>query len=99
MRVRFAAVARQELVEVGDYIAIDNRSAARRYVAGLKTHCEALRHFPRRFTACPEFGSGLHRTRYRSHDIYYSVQGEIVLVERIVHAMRDTSTLSFKRRE
>ena len=99
MRVRFAAIARQEIVEIGDYIATDNRSAARRYVAGLKAHCEALRHFPKRFTVCPELGDSLHRTRYRSHDIYYSVDGEIVLIERIVHAMRDTSKLSFSRRE
>ncbi len=97
MRVRFAAVARQELIETGDYIATDNRSAARHYVSGLKAHCEGLRHFPKRFTACPEFGKGLHRTRYRSHDIYYSVDGEIVLIERIVHVMRDVSKAMFKR--
>ena len=99
MRVRFAAIARQEFVEISDYIATENRSATRRYIAGLKAHCEALRHFPKRFTACPEFGSGLRRTRYRSHDFYYSVEGEIVLIERIVHAMRDTSNLSFTWRE
>jgi toxin ParE1/3/4 len=97
VRVRFAAIARQELVEVGDYIATENRPAARRYVAGLKAHCEGLRRFPKRFVACPEFGSGLRRTRYRSHDIYYSVGSEIVLIERIVHAMQDTADLSFAK--
>lgn len=98
MKVRFAAIARQELAEIGDHIAMDNRSAARRYVRAVTDHCASLSRFPNRYPAYPEFGTGVRKTHYRSHDIYYSVGPSTVLIERIVHSLRDASDLSFPDR-
>jgi toxin ParE1/3/4 len=95
VKVRFSAVAREDLVEIGDHIAEDNRSAARRYVAGLKARCAALKHFPHRHPEATDVFKGLRRAVFRSHEIYYSMDLDagLVLIERIVHSMRDASQM------
>ena len=97
MKVRLSAVARHDLFEIGDYIASDNRPAARRYVAGLKARCQALAKFPKQCPACSELGANIRRGSFRSHDIYYSISDGVVIIERIIHSMRDNQQITFPR--
>jgi plasmid stabilization system protein ParE len=97
VRLRFSALARQDLIEIGDYIANDNRAAARKYVAGLRACCAALARFPKQYPACPDYGENLRRGAFRSHDIYYSIVEDMIVIERIIHSMRDARQITFPK--
>ena len=57
MEIELTAQAEADLVEIGDFIAKDNPSAAERYIRRLRDRIEVLREFP-------EAG---HRIRKRSN--------------------------------
>ena len=48
MEIELTAQAEADLVEIGDFIAKDNPSAAERYIRRLRDRIEVLREFPKR---------------------------------------------------
>ena len=87
MEIELTAQAEADLVEIGDFIAKDNPSAAERYVRRLRDRIAALREFP-------EAG---HRIKKRSNVralvecpiiIVYTVKRDRIQVLRFWHGAR-----------
>jgi toxin ParE1/3/4 len=93
MRVIFAPSARNDLLEIGDYIAADNPSAAKRLVAELKERADRLKAAPRSGRPRPELQAGLRSIAFHSYVIFYRIQDTTVRIERILHGARDVDTM------
>lgn len=97
--VVFTPLARQDLVETGDYIArqLCNRTAARNLMRRIQAAVQMLEQFPSSGT--PLEVSGVH-ILYRylicgNHMIFYHISGETVWIDRILYGRRDYLTILF----
>ena len=86
MRVRFTRSARQDLAEIGNWIAADNPKAAARMVDRLISAGEGLSKLPLRFPATSP--RALRKRVVGDYIIFYRVL-ETVEVVRILHTARD----------
>ena len=59
------------------------------YVAGLEASCTLLVSYPRIGSASFEIKAGLRRYRYQSHYIFYTEQGDHLLIEDLIHVRRN----------
>jgi toxin ParE1/3/4 len=90
MRVRFAAAARKDLRKIADYIGADSPNRALSFVDEMQDACLALTDAPLRFGFLEGFeAAGLRRRPFGSYLIIYSVDGETLLVRRVLHAAQD----------
>ncbi|MDP2648280.1 MAG: type II toxin-antitoxin system RelE/ParE family toxin [bacterium] len=92
MRVRFSALALNDLEEIADYIGRDNTEAARRVVNGIEEACFSLGEFP-------ELGVKSEVPRVRKllvHGLPYKIIYEtaktkgVVVILRVYHDARDS---------
>jgi toxin ParE1/3/4 len=93
LEIELTAQAEADLVEIGDFIAKDNPSAAERYIRRLRDRIEVLREFP-------EAG---HRIRKRSNVralverpiiIVYALKADRIEVLRFWHGARGKPKIS-----
>ncbi|MBX3529837.1 MAG: type II toxin-antitoxin system RelE/ParE family toxin [Rhizobiaceae bacterium] len=89
MRIIFAPSARGDLREIGDYIAADNRPAAKRMVAALQERARRLVDAPRLGKLRPDLQPGLRSIPFRNYVILYRVEDAAIRIERIIHGARD----------
>ncbi len=89
MRIIFAPAARIDLVEIGDYIALDNRAAAKRMVAALRERAMRLRDAPRSGRSRSELQAGLRSVAHGPYVIFYRVEDAAIRIQRIIHGARD----------
>ena len=88
-RLQFAALARDDLLDIARYIARDNPNRARSFVAELREQCVVLAQNPGMGVAKPEYAEGLHMFPHGRYLIFFSAtvtQG--VLIERVLHSAR-----------
>lgn len=84
--------ARDDLSEIDSHGAAEfGKHAADRYARGLRRAFDQLARFPHSAPARPDFGEGIRCRAYRSHLILHLVEGNSVLVVRILHHSRDVS--------
>jgi len=96
MRVRFAAKARKDIQDIGDYIARDSRRVARRVVSEIETFCVSLDQSPERYAIFESRAErGVRRAPVGSYVLFYRIDADGVLVLRIIHAARDIETVAF----
>ncbi len=89
MRLELSAEADDDLDDIVRYsIRAHGVEQARTYVAGLRERMNALTQQPdgKRIEG---LDPSLLRTKFRSHFIFFRVQGDAVLVSRILHERRD----------
>lgn len=96
MKLLLSGQAKEDLIDLWEYIAVHDEVAADRYVehiferAGeLHLHAELGR--PR-----PELYSGLRSLLCRNHLIFYRVRSEAVEVLRILHGSMDLPNQDYK---
>ena len=58
------------------------------YVAGFEASFNLLVSYPRIGVASFEIKAGLRRYRHQSHYIFYSEQGDTLLIEELIHVRR-----------
>ena len=86
-RVRLAARATSDLIEIGTYVAADNPAAALRLIDDLSEKAELLAHFP-------ELGRrDDSRPGRRLYVIIYREEPGGVFILRVVHGRRDRGRL------
>jgi plasmid stabilization system protein ParE len=92
MRLRYRRSAIDDLGEIRDYIARDNPTAAKRFLARLRARCRLLSEQPHIGRERPESDRACVACRLRttSSSIDWSMTVEIVSV---VHDSRDVDTL------
>jgi toxin ParE1/3/4 len=89
MSVGFSPRSRQDLLEIGDYIARDSRLNARRFVAQLIEQCRRIGQSPLGYVARDDLAPGLRMAALGRYVIFFSVTDEAVRIERVLHGARN----------
>lgn len=63
--------------------------AAEAYAVSLSSRLDRLASYPQLGMAHPELKPGLRSIPHGSHRIFYSVEGEVLTIRRILHKSRD----------
>lgn len=97
MIVRFASDARQDLIDIGDYVAADSPRQALRLVLALREKALDLRIMAERFPAVGLVGDErIRRRAFGRYSIFYYVNSEKeVVIARILHSARDHERILF----
>ncbi|MFC5344942.1 type II toxin-antitoxin system RelE/ParE family toxin [Brevundimonas staleyi] len=97
MKVELSAEALTDIQGIADFIARDSRRAAFDYVERIEQRCRALRRMPQRFPIAFRLDPPVRQRTLGRHYIFYSVQPDHVLIERVLEASRDISAAMFRR--
>lgn len=89
----YSGRAAADLESILRYIASDNPSAARRWVAALEARCESLCTFPEMGVERPDIAQGLRIFPFRRSIIAYRVVPGRVRIVRVLHGGQDYSAL------
>lgn len=94
MEVILSARARQDIQDIGDFIAADSPRRAITFVLELQRSCLELAGYPLRFSTIDWFGAGEHRRRvYGNYLIIYRVDADVLRVVRVISASVDIKVL------
>ncbi len=92
-RIRFARLAREDLLDIWCNIAARDLSAADRAYDRIEASCTVLADHPRIGPARPDIGAGARVLVIAPWLVLYRVVGEGVQVVRIVDGVRDLTRL------
>ena len=88
MRVEITAEAESDLI--ARYIAKDDPRAAAKFVRELRSACEGLSTFAKRFPVVLRYESlGIRRRACGSYLIFYRIEAKRVVVIHVLHGARD----------
>ena len=87
--VAFSPRARQDLLDIGDYIAKDSRANARRFVAKLTEQCGRIGHGPMGYVGREDLAPGLRMAALDRYVIFFRVVDGVVRIERVLHGARN----------
>lgn len=87
--VTFSPRSRQDLLDIGDYIAKDSRVNARRFVAKLMEQCKRIGRAPLGFVSREDLAPGLRMAALDSYVIFFRVLDGTVRIERVLHGARN----------
>lgn len=94
IRLAYTPAARDDLREIGDYIAQDNPARALSFVRELREHCQRIAGNPRIHRVREEFGPGVRGTTHGAYLILYTHRDDgQVVIERVIHGARDLDRL------
>lgn len=94
MKLVFAAAARRDLLDIGDYIARDSRRQALRFVIRLESACASLLSQPERYPLLPRYADrGIRRAPLADYLIFYRIGEGRLEILRVLHAARDIDAL------
>ena len=81
MKLRWTERARRDLLDIGDYIARDNRTAARAWVERLRNRARKAAHAPQAGRVVPEFGrDDVREVFLRTYRIVYRIREDAIHV-------------------
>lgn len=96
VELRLSASARQDLVDIRDQGTRDfGPTMAARHLAGLEARFALLRQHPFAGAPRPEFEIGIRSLAHPPHRILYPVDGDAMLIVRIIHQARDVRRASW----
>jgi toxin ParE1/3/4 len=89
-KVRFLATAKADLTAIRHYSLTEfGAEVADAYFKGFKAAFSILREHPMAGSDKPELGPDIRCYVHRRHRIFYSVEGDLVLIRRVVHHSQD----------
>lgn len=83
--VSFSPKARQDLLDIGDYIARHSPANARRFVTRLIAQCEKIGHNPLGYVSREDLAPGLRMAALDRYVIFFRVLEGVVRIERVLH--------------
>nr|WP_245218972.1 type II toxin-antitoxin system RelE/ParE family toxin [Rubellimicrobium aerolatum] len=81
--------ARADLIEIGDFIALDSPGRAMSFVAEIETRMREAAERPRSFPSRDELHEGLRMARHGRYLIFFVEVGDEVRVVRVLHGARN----------
>jgi toxin ParE1/3/4 len=87
--VTFSPKSRQDLLDIGDYIAKDSLTNARRFVAKLMDQCKRIGRAPLGYVGREDLAPGLRMAALDSYVIFFRVLDGSVRIERVLHGARN----------
>lgn len=91
--VTFSPKAKQDLLDIGDYIAKDSLANARRFVGKLMEQCRRIGHAPLGYASREDLVVGLRMAPMGNYVIFFCVVDGTVRIERVLHGSRDLSAM------
>lgn len=88
-RVVILPSARQDLIAIGDFIALDNPERAMSFVAEIEAKMNAIAGQPGRYPARDELHVGVRAARYGRYLIFFLEAADEIRVVRVLHGARD----------
>lgn len=85
--------ARADLVEIGDFIALDNPRRAKTFVDEIETRLIQIAERPSSFPARDELHTGLRSARHGRYLIFFMENADQVQIVRILHGSRSLPNL------
>jgi plasmid stabilization system protein ParE len=96
MTVDFTQAARDDLLDIGDYIAKDNPSRALSFIDELEERCMALEDFPHAYPILARrLESNIRRLVHGNYSVFYSVVGNSVSIIHILNSAMDYERVLF----
>ena len=92
-RVTFSPKSRQDLLDIGDFIARDSRENARRFVAKLVDQCGRIGRAPLSYPSRPDIAAGIRISALGRYVIFFTVTEDVVRIERVLHGARNLPML------
>ena len=92
-QINFSAFARDDLLAITRFIALDNPMRAHTFVLELRKQCQLISGFPNMGVAKPEYADNIRMLAYQRYLIFFSVRedNKAVLIERVLHSARNIS--------
>ena len=87
--VTFSPKSRQDLLDIGDYIAKDSRANARGFVAKLMDQCKHIGRAPLGYVGREDLAPGLRMAALDHYVIFFRVIDGAVRIERVLHGARN----------
>jgi toxin ParE1/3/4 len=88
--LRLTSAALADLAEIDEYgVAAFGDEAAEAYSRGLSRIFDMLEQYPRSAPARPDYGEGIRCRAYREHLVLHTVDGDNVLIVRVLRHSRD----------
>lgn len=96
MKVVITETAKNDLIEIGEFIRIHNARRAASFIDELLNRCDGLGDMPNLCPLVPRYEHHkIRRCVYRNYLIFYRVKNEIVQVIHILQGARDYDRLLF----
>lgn len=92
-RLVILPAARADLIDIGDFIALDNRPRAASFVAEIETKIMEIGERPGSFQKRDDLHKGLRHARHGRYLIFFIEQGDEVQVVRVIQGSRDLPRL------
>lgn len=90
-RVIRTEAAKRDLVEIGEYIALNDPDAAERVLAVIEERCARLANNPRMGQACPQLAAGLRQFPAYPYPyvLFFEPLDDGIRLIRVLHGHRD----------
>ena len=85
--------ARADLIDIGDFIALDNRTRAASFVAEIEAKIVEVGERPGSFQKRDELNKGLRHARHGRYLIFFIEKGDEVQIVRVIEGSRDLPRL------
>jgi len=90
MRMIVLPAAKADLIEIGDYIAVDNPARAMSFIAEIEAVIfEKIADRPTSYPARPELAPGLRAARHGRYLIFFLLAADRIEIVRVLHGSRD----------
>ena len=87
--VTFSPKSRQDILDIGDYIAKDSRAKARSFVGKLVEQCKRIGNAPLGYAGREDLAPGLRMAALGRYVIFFRVIDGAVRIERVLHGARN----------
>lgn len=91
--VTFSPQSRHDLLDIGDYIAKNDRTSARRFVARLIEACQRIGSAPLGYVSREDLAPGLRMAALDRYVIFFRVLDGTMRIERVLHGARNLPML------
>lgn len=92
-RLVVSPAARQDLIDIGDFIAADNPQRAITFVPEIEERIRQTAERPQSFPERPELHEGLRVARHGRYLIFFIAKVDKVRIVRVLHGARDLPQL------
>ena len=97
--VTFSPKSRQDLLDIGNYIAKDSPANARRFIGKLIDQCKRIGRAPLGYVSRDDLAPGLRMAALDRYVIFFRVLDGVVRVERVLHGARNLPVAMGKESE
>ena len=87
--VTFSPKSRQDLRDIGDYIAKDSRASGRRFVGKLEEQCKRIGNAPLGYAGREDLAPSLRMAALGRYVVFFRVIDGTVRIERVLHGARN----------